>query len=267
MNTISTYHEEKNERKALNPLYHRARFLSISFSISILLITSLFSYSTTNNSPFVPEMEDVDEGIFVEILQPNTILVEPKENRPAPKQKEVFRADADIIVTKEEEKKNNVSLIPLEVEAENPDAKTIIDMSQKNPAPPLPPEKNTEAEIPRRFVEQMPFFNACEDIEPRKSRETCAKDALLAYIYKKVKYPILAKEVGIEGTCVFEFVVNSQGKVENIKTLVDIGGGCGEEGLRAIRSMNDLDTPWIAGKQNGKAVPVLFTLPISFKLQ
>jgi protein TonB len=47
----------------------------------------------------------------------------------------------------------------------------------------------------------------------------------------------------------------------------DIGGGCGEEALRIVTLMNSMPERWTPGKQRGRPVRVMFTLPIRFKLQ
>ena len=49
------------------------------------------------------------------------------------------------------------------------------------------------------------------------------------------------------GLIVVTFVVNEKGKIEDAKTLKDIGGGCGDEVIRVIETMNEGDAKWIAG--------------------
>ncbi len=58
------------------------------------------------------------------------------------------------------------------------------------------------------------------------------------------------------------FVVNSDGKIENVKILRGLGYGLDEEVLRVVNKMPD----WIPGKQNGKEVNVQFNLPVNFNL-
>jgi protein TonB len=45
--------------------------------------------------------------------------------------------------------------------------------------------------------------------------------------------------------------------------LKSIGFGCDEEAVRVIKAM----PKWNPGKQNGKAVRVYFTLPVTYTLQ
>lgn len=86
---------------------------------------------------------------------------------------------------------------------------------------------------------------------------------LLAFLHENIKYPDIAKEVGISGKVILTFVVDKKGKISDIKILKDPGGGCGEEAVRVVKSMPD----WKPGKQNGESVNVQFTLPITFNLK
>ena len=60
-----------------------------------------------------------------------------------------------------------------------------------------------------------------------------------------------------------QFVVEKNGSVGNVKILRDIGGGCGAEAVRVVKSM----PKWKPGKQRGQAVRTQFQLPVSFNLQ
>jgi protein TonB len=86
---------------------------------------------------------------------------------------------------------------------------------------------------------------------------------LMKYLAKNIRYPDFAKENQIKGTCALEFVVEKDGSITDIKVLKDIGGGCGEEAVRVIKSM----PKWEPGKQRGKPVRVKYTLPVQFRLQ
>ncbi|MDP4185512.1 MAG: TonB family protein [Bacteroidota bacterium] len=107
-----------------------------------------------------------------------------------------------------------------------------------------------EEEKPFLAVEQMPEFPG-------------GMEQLVKFLRKNLKYPVIAQEMGIEGTVVLTFVVSKTGNISNIKVIRSIGGGCDEEAQRIVKIM----PPWKAGKQNGNAVPVQFTLPVKFVLQ
>jgi len=54
---------------------------------------------------------------------------------------------------------------------------------------------------------------------------------------------------------------------KEIKIIRDIGAGCGEAAMEAIAKMNDLNPPFIPGMQMGKKVKVLYTIPVTFRLE
>jgi len=136
------------------------------------------------------------------------------------------------------------------------------------PPPPPPPPPKEEPEEIFKVVEQMPRFPGCEDQSgTNEEKYQCAQSKLLEYVYKNVKYPAIARENGIQGRVVVQFVVEKDGKITDATVVRDIGAGCGDEALRVVNSMNSMNDKWTPGKQRGKAVRVQFTLPVSFKLQ
>lgn len=135
------------------------------------------------------------------------------------------------------------------------------------PPPPPPPPKEEPEEI-FKVVEQMPRFPGCENMSgTNEEKLKCAEQKMLEYIYKNVKYPAIARENGIQGRVVLQFVVERDGTITDAQVVRDIGAGCGEEALRVVNSMNNMSEKWTPGKQRGKPVRVQFTLPIQFKLQ
>jgi protein TonB len=89
---------------------------------------------------------------------------------------------------------------------------------------------------------------------------------MLQYIYNEINYPTLAREAGIEGTVVVRFYIDEQGNIKAPEILKEIGGGCGKEALRVVKTMNEMGEKWTPGKQRGRAVKVYFNLPVKYKL-
>ncbi|NVO18518.1 MAG: energy transducer TonB [Bacteroidetes bacterium] len=104
-------------------------------------------------------------------------------------------------------------------------------------------------EKPFTVVEEMPAFPGGET-------------KMLQFLRENIRYPEQARENSISGTVYVSFVVGKNGNISDIKILRGIGGGCDEEAYRVVKSM----PAWIPGKQNGKAVPTQFNMPIIFKL-
>jgi len=142
-------------------------------------------------------------------------------------------------------------------------AAPIAEVGTEDAAPIVAPELPEEDDTPIFISEQMPRFPGCEMMEgTKKEKEACSKKKLLAYIYKELKYPAVARENGIEGLVVLQFVVTKIGRIGEIKILKDPGGGCGNAAVRIVQEMNKLPESWTPGKQRGRPVNVMYTLPI-----
>lgn len=99
-------------------------------------------------------------------------------------------------------------------------------------------------------VEEMPSFPGGES-------------AMQKYVGDNLKYPKEAFEKGIQGRVTIRFVVSETGAITNAVVIRGIDPACDAEALRVINAMPN----WIPGKQNGKDVPVYFTLPIVYRLK
>jgi protein TonB len=107
-----------------------------------------------------------------------------------------------------------------------------------------------EVEKPFITVEQMPQF-------PGGDAE------LMKFIGSNLKYPTIAAENGIEGRVVIRFVVTKEGSVSDVQVVRSLDPSCDKEAVRVVKTM----PKWVPGKQNGRNVPVYYTLPVLFRLQ
>ena len=127
---------------------------------------------------------------------------------------------------------------------------TEVTQDTKIDIPVIEPEEGpSEPEI-FTIVEEMPTFPGGDQ-------------ALLEYMAKNTKYPPLARENGLQGIVVVTFVVDENGKINNVQVLRGIGGGCDEEAIRVVQSM----PAWKPGKQRGMPVRVQYNLPFRFTLR
>lgn len=111
-------------------------------------------------------------------------------------------------------------------------------------------DNTTEENTVFSWAEEMPRFSEGED-------------ALLSFLMANIRYPELARRVGVEGKVMVSFTVEKSGSISNMRVLKSIGGGCDEEAMRVVALTAG---KWIAGKQNGKAVKVNMSIPIVFRL-
>lgn len=82
------------------------------------------------------------------------------------------------------------------------------------------------------------------------------------YMIQNLKYPTAAKEANVQGMVVVSFVVDVEGKVQDVEVLRGVGLGCDEEAVRVIANSGT----WTPAKKEGKTVATKMTLPVQFKL-
>src|SRR5262249_43353398 len=86
------------------------------------------------------------------------------------------------------------------------------------------------------------------------------------YVGSHIVYPAMAREAGISGKAFLKFVVEVDGSLSDVQVLKGVPG-CSDCDKEAVRVLKSFPEKWKAGKQNGRAVRVYYTLPISFKIQ
>ncbi len=82
------------------------------------------------------------------------------------------------------------------------------------------------------------------------------------YLSANMNYPVNARKRGVAGRVAIQFVINTDGTISDALVSKGIDKDLDEEALRVIKNM----PPWKPGKQNGVPVRVMYTQPITFKL-
>jgi protein TonB len=103
---------------------------------------------------------------------------------------------------------------------------------------------------PYVVVEKMPEFAG-------------GTEALMRYLRGHLRYPGAALAAQAEGRVFVSFVVQANGTIADITVIKGLGYGLDEEAQRVVSQM----PAWTPGQQSHHAVPVRFTLPITFRIQ
>ncbi|MFD2100681.1 TonB family protein [Flagellimonas iocasae] len=112
--------------------------------------------------------------------------------------------------------------------------------------------------VPFNHIEEVPVFPGCEDAEDKKA---CFQEKMQRHIRKHFMYPEEAAQFGIQGRVNVIFDIASDGYIKNIRMrgpheLLE------NEALRMIEKLPKMQP----GKQDGKAVDVPFSIPITFRI-
>lgn len=82
------------------------------------------------------------------------------------------------------------------------------------------------------------------------------------YLAKNIRYPAMARERKQQGNVFLSFVVERDGSISDIKVVRSVAPDLDAEAVRILKS----SSKWTAGSQNGIALKVAYTMPITFRI-
>ncbi|MBD1396986.1 M56 family metallopeptidase [Pontibacter sp. JH31] len=231
---VGSYFQKPQVFRRLHMLQQHGRQGSMMRSLLVLPLLLVLLVAFSNNR--------VRADIATTLAKPAS-LNEAMENVPAHKAAAIPSIDSE---SKSTAGTRTAPSIPEKsTPVSNPERE--IENSESGEAVVSPNEKAR----PYTYVEQMPEFKGGE-VE------------MLKFLGTNIKYPKTAQEAGMEGLVVVSFVVDTDGSLYDIAVLKKLHDDLDREAVRVVETMNG---QWIAGKQNGKAVPVRYTLPIRFAIK
>lgn len=191
-------------------------------SLSIFLI--VFNITMTSEPPEAMVLEIQEEVFMEEVVQTKQITTPPAPPRPP----------VPVEVPNDEILEDEIVALDLEFDLDGP-----MDLP-----PPPPPAADVDEDEIFIVVEQPPVLIGG-----------------IASVQQRIRYPELARNAGIEGRVVVQFVVTSDGEIANPRVVRGIGGGCDEAALEALQFAK-----FQPGYQRGRPVNVSYSLPITFTL-
>ncbi len=223
-------------KKAETKNLENKRMLFFQIGLIMALSTALIAFEWSSNdisSAYqIKNLEDKPEEDMIEITRN-----EPPKPEP---QKPVFTEIE--IISNEDPVLDDNSLFSAELN-EN-DNYTIAIWSEPNDEKPDPNDIFTKVEDP-------PKFNGSEDLTE-----------FWKYVQQHVNYPEKAREFGLEGKIIVNFVVDEKGDIINIELLKKIDPLLDNEVIKVLE-----EAPlWTPGKQRHRPVKVRFTIPVIFKI-
>lgn len=119
-----------------------------------------------------------------------------------------------------------------------------------NPLVPTLTDDSKPSNPTYRVVDEMPRYPGGDE-------------ALLKFIATSVKYPKDAQEAGLQGRVICSFIVEKDGTTSDTKIISGVSPSLDAEALRVISTF----PKWTPGKLAGRPVRVIYTVPITFRLQ
>jgi periplasmic protein TonB len=111
-------------------------------------------------------------------------------------------------------------------------------------------EEDVDETIPFMLIEEKPTFLGAD------------YNAFSKWVAQNLRYPELAAQNGIQGKVTLEFLIDTDGSVKNVRLLRGVDPLLDAEALRVVNS----SPRWAPGMQRGKPTKVLFTFPLTFRL-
>ena len=165
----------------------------------------------------------------------------------------VIKKDSEVkpeeeMKTQDELKETKTAIGAFDVKGNDEAGGTVLKAVEDiaTPEPPKQEEQNKVFDV----VEQQPQYPG-------------GMGALNQWLGSNIKYPVMAAENGIEGRVVVQFVVERDGSVSGVHVVRGVDPSLDKEATRVVAQM----PKWIPGKQNGSAVRVKYTVPVTFRLQ
>jgi periplasmic protein TonB len=212
-------------------------FIQIGLIIALVLCLLAFNWTTGQKN------DSIFEGMTEQSIEEEQIPVTeeiPPEQAPPP---EVTVTDLFEIVQDDVVLTNEVSF---------DDDETTEDKVVEIYAPvSLQAEEETTEEEVFVIVEDMPKFKG-GDIN--KFRE---------WVQKRVRYPEIASENGIQGRVYITFVVETSGLVSNVSVTRSVDALLDEAAKEAVEA----SPKWEPGMQRGRPVRVRYSIPIIFQIE
>ena len=237
--------------------------LAVMFA-AFLIIAGIVYAKVSIENYIASKNAAIEADVELQSLAEKKEIKEEKKDEPEVEKIEVERVKSSVAFTVPEIKKD-------EEVKEDQEMKSQDDLAETNTAiGAFTVEGNDETAEVKHVEEKI------AEPEPVKEEETKVFDvveqmpsfpggpsALMQYLSSNIKYPVVAEENGVQGRVVCTFVVEKDGSITDVRVVKSVDPSLDKEAVRVVKGM----PKWIPGKQNGSAVRVKYTVPVTFRLQ
>ncbi|MDC6367117.1 MULTISPECIES: energy transducer TonB [Flavobacteriaceae] len=236
-----------------NPNVDVGRNSSLYFMIGLTLVLFVtwqsFELKTYEEESYVSEALEVTDNLDEEV--PITEMLRTPPPPPPPSAPDVIEIVEDVEDVEETVIESTESSQDVYVE----DAIVRVDDVEVE-------EVEEEVIVPFAIIEHVPVFPGCEIYESQAERKKCFNEKVQEHVRNNFKYPSAALEMGVSGKVFVQFVIDSKGRVTEIKKrgpdrLLE------DEAVRIISVLPKVKP----GIQRGKPVKVKYSIPIHFVMK
>ncbi len=241
----------ENRNKEYGAYYLRKKYNKF---VLISFIVAFIGISTAVAVPFIKAYMNKDKS--VDLIKETTAVLEsvkkdddipppPPPPPPPPAMEQQIKYTAPVVV-------DTVKQVV--------DLATVDEATSSTTNEPVPDQIEVQKETDNVVQQEEPVFFVVEESATFEGGDL---ESFRNWVQKHIVYPEIAVENGITGKAIVQFCVNHAGDVTDVKVLRGVDPALDEEAVRVLK----LSPKWSPGKQGGKAVKQLFTMPITFVLQ
>ncbi len=223
-------------------------FLLAGLAFMLFVGWTAIEWKTYDKSALDAGMVDVGDDLEEEIpiTQPITPPPPPPPPPPAPEVIEVIEDEEEIEETIIESTETNQEEEIVEIE----EIEEVVE--------------EEIADVPFAVIENVPIYPGCESAGNNAAKKACMSEKITKFVRNKFRGDELASDLGLEGRqrISVQFKIDKNGNVVNVLARAP-HPSLEAEAKKVIGALPKM-TP---GKQRGKAVGVLYSLPIVFEVQ
>ncbi len=125
------------------------------------------------------------------------------------------------------------------------------------------PVEEVIADVPFAVIENVPIFPGCENLANNDQRKKCMSEKVQEFVQRKFNTD-LGSQLGLSGVnrVIVQFKIDKTGNITDVRSRAP-HPRLEQEAARVINSLPKMQP----GKQRGKPVGVMYSLPIVFQVQ
>lgn len=200
------------------------------------------------------DRDDIDQGqLDLDDLDDEEIPITELLNTPPPPPPPPPAPEIIEVVEDEEEVEED------EIESTETSQEEIVEVREVVEAP----TEEVIEDVPFAVIENVPVYPGCENFRTNEEKKKCMSEKITEFVKRRFNTD-LGSQLGLSGVnrVIVQFKIDTQGNIVDIRSRAP-HPRLEQEAARVIGSLPKMEP----GKQRGKAVGVMYSLPIVFQVQ
>jgi protein TonB len=223
-------------------------FLLAGLALMLAISLTAVEWKTHDKDNLASDGLSLNDDMDEEIPITNTITPPPPPPPPPPA--------PEVIVVVEDEEEVEETIIESTETNQNEEIVEIEEIEEV--------EEEEIADVPFAVIENVPVYPGCENAGNNDAKKKCMSDKVMKFVQKKFDSE-LANDLGLDSgrqRISVQFKIDKKGNVVNVRARAP-HPRLEQEAIKVVKALPKM-TP---GRQRGKAVGVLYALPIVFQVE